>query len=206
MVFGLDEVTGSNNEYIYKLSSRVIKLFNNTWIYIYPRSRKFVFDNGSEFKLYFTPVLKDYDLKPVYMTLKNPQDNDLVERVHQVIYYMLIHKDIDNKLFDYIQIWGEALAFIAWAIRYYNHRNIGDTPGQAVFVRYMKFNLASVLDWKVITNKKYQQVNIIYNIRKNSRPLIHDYAIGDIVYVNMTEIYHKLGYNKYRVYRITKVF
>ena len=102
MVFGLDEVTGSNNEYIYKLSSRVIKLFNNTWIYIYPRSRKFVFDNGSEFKLYFTPVLKDYDLKPVYMTLKNPQDNDLVERVHQVIYYMLINKDIDNKLFDYI--------------------------------------------------------------------------------------------------------
>ena len=35
---------------------------------------------------------------------------------------------------------------------------------------------------------------------------MHDYAMGNRVYVEMTGIYHKLDYNKQGPYRITKVF
>ena len=46
----LNEVTGGNHEYLDKSSARVRQLFNDKWLSIYPRPRKVVFDNGSEFK------------------------------------------------------------------------------------------------------------------------------------------------------------
>ena len=79
--------------------------------------------------------------------IKNPQGNTPVERVHQVILNILVTKDLDNKVFDYIDPWGETLIPIAWAIRDTYHINIMATPVQAVFGRDMLFNLASVVDW-----------------------------------------------------------
>ena len=49
-MFDLDEVTAGNDEYIDKSSARYIQIFNNIWICRYPRPRKVVFDNGSDFK------------------------------------------------------------------------------------------------------------------------------------------------------------
>ena len=100
-----------------------------------------MFDNGSKFKRDFTPLLKDFDIKSVLTSVKNPQANAPVELLHQVILNMLVTKDLDNKVFDYIDPWCENLAYIAWTIRYYYHRTIISTPGQDVFVRDMLFNL-----------------------------------------------------------------
>ena len=68
-----------------------------------------------------------------------------MEWVHKVILNMLVTKDFDNKVFDYIYTWGEALAYIAWAIRISYHHTIMATPGQDVFGREMIFNLAPVV-------------------------------------------------------------
>ena len=144
--FDLDEVTAGNGEYIYKSYARVSQLFDNTWIYRYPRPRKVVFDNISKFKLDFTPLINDFDIKPVLMIVKNPEDNTSMERLHQVILNILVTRDIDNKVFDHIDPWSETLAYIAWAIRSSFHRTIMATPGQAVFGRDMASNLASALD------------------------------------------------------------
>ena len=48
--FDLEEVTLGNDEHIDKSSARVSHLFNNTWLWRYPRPHKVVVDNGSEFK------------------------------------------------------------------------------------------------------------------------------------------------------------
>ena len=106
-----------------------------------------MFDNGSEFKLNFTNFLNDFDNKPVLTKIKNPQANDPVEQAHQVILYMLVKKDIDNKVFDYIYQWGETLEYITWEIRDSYHRTIQDTPDQHVFGRDMILNLASFIYW-----------------------------------------------------------
>ena len=63
--FDLEEVTIGNDEYINKSTARVSQLFNNTWLCRYPHQRKIVFDNSSEFKQDFTPLLKEFDIKPV---------------------------------------------------------------------------------------------------------------------------------------------
>ena len=108
---------------------------------------------------------------------------------------MLVIKDLDNKVFDYIDPWGENLASIAWSIRASYHRTIQATPGQAIFGKDMIFNLTSIVDWCVITAVKQRQVDI-NNDRDNARRITHDYAIDGLVYVEMTGIYHKLDYNK----------
>ena len=67
---------------------------------------------------------------------------------------MLVTKDLNNKVFEYIDPSGENLASIAWAIRASYHCTIMATPGQAGFGRDMLFNLASVLNWRVATAEK----------------------------------------------------
>ena len=78
-------------------------------------------------------------------------------------------------------------------------------PCQDVFGKDMIFNLASVVDWRVVTVAKQRQIDID-NFRENAKWVSHDYAIGDWVYVEMTGIYQKLDYNKQGPYRITEVF
>ena len=64
------------------------------------------------------------------------------------------------------------------------------TPGQSVFRRYILFRLASLIDWRVVSTKNLRQEEID-NLRGNARRVTHDYAIGDRVYVEITDIYRK---------------
>ena len=104
-----------------------------------------MFDNRSYFKQNFTPLLKDFDIKPILTSVKNPQYKATVEQIHQVILNILVSKDLDNKVFDHIDTWGETLASISRAIRASYHRTIVATPVQAVFGRDMLFNLSPIV-------------------------------------------------------------
>ena len=67
----------------------------NTLLRRYLCTRQVLFNNRSELKRYFTPLIKDFDIKPVLTSVKKTQANALVERLHQVILNMLITKDLD---------------------------------------------------------------------------------------------------------------
>ena len=90
-------------------------------------------DNVYEFKLDFTSLLKYFDIKPVLTTIKNPQADAPIDRVHQVILNMPVTKDIDNKCLDYIYTWGETLASIVWVIKASYYHTIHATSGQSGF-------------------------------------------------------------------------
>ena len=162
-------------------------------------------DNGYDFKWNFTPLLKDFDIRPVLIPVKIPQANAPVDQLHKEILNMLVTKDIDNNVFDHIYPWGETLAYIAWTIRASYHSTIMATPGQSFFGRDTLFNLVSVLDWRVVTSVKQHQVDID-NVRGNSRQVTHEYAIAYLFYAEMTGIYRKLDYRKQKPNRITEVF
>ena len=100
--------------------------------------------------------------------------------MHQAILNILVTRYLANKIFDYIDPWVETLEYIAWVIMSSYHCTMQATPGQSVFVRNMIFNLASVLDWRVITAGKQQQVNIDI-VPENARQVTHDCSIGDLV-------------------------
>ena len=67
-------------------------------------------------------------------------------------------------------------------MRYYYRLTIIPTPGQAVFGIEILFSLVSVVDWKVLTSMKQQQLDID-NVKENSRQVTHDYEIVNIFYV-----------------------
>ena len=74
--------------------------------------------------------------------------------MHQVILNIIVTKYLDNKIFDHIDPWGETLESIAWAIIYFYHCNIMFTPVQALFGKYIIFNLVSVVSLRVIITAK----------------------------------------------------
>ena len=73
---------------------------------------------------------------------------------------MLVAKGLDNRVFDYIDPWGETLVYIAWVVQSSYQRTFGSTLVQAVFGRDMIFNLGSLVNSKFITAKKQQKVEI----------------------------------------------
>ena len=123
-------------------------------------------------------MLKKFDIKPILTSVKNPQANAPVDRVHQIISNMIVTKGLDDKVFDLIYLLGVTLASIVWVIMDSCRHIIMVTPGQSVFGRDMLFNLASIIDWRVVTTTRNLQVDID-SVRENARQVTHDYAIGD---------------------------
>ena len=73
-----------------------------------------LFYNGSKFKQDLTTLINNSQNKPVCTTVNNSQYNDIVYRMHEVINNMLVTKDLDIKVSEYIYTWGETLSYIAW--------------------------------------------------------------------------------------------
>jgi hypothetical protein len=118
---------------------------------------------------------------------------------------MIRTKDLKNRVFDYIDPWGEILSSIAWAIRASYHSTLGATPAQLVFGRDMIFNMKTIIDWRTITARKQKQI-LKDNLRENKGRIDHQYSVGDKVYLHPTGIQRKLETQKKGPYRITHVY
>ena len=188
-----------------KNSARISQIFNNTWLSRYPRPQKVIFDNGNEFKKDFLPLLKDFAIKPTPTTIKNPQANAILERVHQVLGDMLHTKNLQSYDFDDIDPWGELLASVAWAIRSTHHTTLQASPAQLVFSRDMMLNIKFIADWEAIRLRKQKQVNKDTE-KENSLRVDHDYAVGDNVLITNKDIDRKLNCPTKGPYEIIQVY
>ena len=61
--------------------------------------------------------------------------------MHQIIYNMLVTKDPERNLFEYICPWIEILASIAYEIKDSYPRTLVFMPGLSVYVKDVLFNL-----------------------------------------------------------------
>jgi hypothetical protein len=78
-----------------KTSERIAWLVNKTWLNRYPRCHYILYNNGSEFKLNFEYLCETYGIKRKPTTMKNPQGNAILERLHQVLAQMLHISELD---------------------------------------------------------------------------------------------------------------
>ena len=202
--YDAEGIKNGNQDLIDKTSARISKLFNNTWLCRYPRPREVIFDNGSEFKKNFVVLLKDFDIKPKVTTVENPQGNSPVERIHQVVHNMIKTHELDDYVFDYIDPWGEILSSVVWAIRASYHSTLQATPAQLVFGRDMLFNIRKVINWKLITDRKREQVRRD-NDRENSQRIPHEYQIGDKVVRLKRGIKRKYSKHKSEPYQVREI-
>ena len=66
-----------------KESRTVSQLFDTHWFCRYPRPRKVIHDNGTEFKGYkFQDMYSSYGVRLQPTTVKNPRSNLVAERIH----------------------------------------------------------------------------------------------------------------------------
>ena len=79
-----------------KSSTQVSCLFNKKWLSRYPRAKYIVYDNGSKFKLHFAVLCKSYQIKRKPTSVKNPQANSMLERIHGVLSNMMRTADLDK--------------------------------------------------------------------------------------------------------------
>ena len=100
-----------------KSSARISQIFNEVWMPRYYRPRKLIFYSGSELNRNLIPLLKYFSDKPTCTTIKNSQENSILERIHQVVGSMFNTKDMANVTFGAVSLWRNILETIVYAGR-----------------------------------------------------------------------------------------
>ena len=187
-----------------KSSAAVSQLFNKSWLSRYPRSKFIIFDNGSEFKLHFKSLCDSYGLKRKNTTIKNPQANAILERIHAVIADMIRTSGIDMQETCTPQMVDELLTNIAWAVRSTYHTVLKTTPGAAIFGRDMLYDIPYLADWNQIGKRRQTLVDQSC-AKTNKRRIDFDYAVGQKVLLTKHGILRKVEDKNKGPYLITQV-
>jgi hypothetical protein len=133
-----------------KTSAQISNLVHKCWFSRYPRCCYMIYNNDSEFKLYLRNLCKTYGVKHKPASIKNPQANAILERIHTVFTNMLRTAKLNMaKLVNTSDI-NIFLADAAWAICSTHHRVLKASSGTAIFGRDMLFEILFIADWKII--------------------------------------------------------
>ena len=180
----IDPATGwfEIHQYDDKRSITVANITEQEWFSRYPWPTQITFDRGSEFigKDFQTMIKNDYGIKGKPITVRNPQANAIVERVHQVIGNIIRTFELEDNYLDEEDPWKGILSATAFAVRSTFHTTLQTTPGQLVFGRDMIFNIFHTANWEYIKQRKQKIINL-NNARENSKCIPHVYQIGDQV-------------------------
>ena len=160
------------------------------WFCRYPRPVEVVYDNGSEFKLYFHHLLDEYGVEKKPTTVKNPQANGILERAHQTFGNMLRTSELDMANSVTPESVEEFLDNAAWAIRSTHHTVLNSSPGAAIFGKDMLFNIPFIADWSKIGEFRRAQSKRNTD-RENAQRSDFDYALGGLVLVRKDGILRK---------------
>ena len=156
----------------------------------YPCPIEIIYDNGSEFKLYFRELCDPYSIKRKPTTVKNPRANAVLERVHGVFGDMMRTAGLDMSETVNDEMVDSFIDAAAWAIRSTHHTVLGMSPGAAVFGRDMLFDIPHLADWKAIGERRQHLVSQ-NNLRENSKRVDYDWAVGDKCLLSQDETQQK---------------
>jgi hypothetical protein len=173
-----------------KSSAQIAKLFNKQWLSRYPRAKTIVYDNGSEFKLYFEELCDSYNLKRKPTSVKNPQANAILERIHGVLGDMMRTSGLDMADTVTPDDVDQFLTDAAWAIRSTYHTVLKSSPGAAIFGRDMLFDIPYLADWNAIGRRRQNLVD--HNAAlENAKRVDYDYVVGQKVILRKDGILRK---------------
>jgi hypothetical protein len=87
-----------------KTALNVALILENEWFCRYSHPTYCIFDNGTEFGFEFLDLLLSYGITPKPTSIKNPQANAIVERVHQTIADSIRVQGLENKQVSHEQL------------------------------------------------------------------------------------------------------
>ena len=176
----IDPATGwfEIHQYDDKRSITVANIAEQEWFSRYPWPTQVTYDRGSEFigKDFQNMIKQDYGVKGKPITVRNPQANAIVERVHQVIGNIIRTFELEDNYLDEEDPWKGILSATAFAVRSTFHTTLHNSPGQLVFGRDMIFNIKHTANWEYIRQRKQKIINQ-NNERENSKRHAHTYKV-----------------------------
>lgn len=162
-----------------KRADYIANIVETTWLTRYPWPTQLVFDRGTEFMAEFAKmVVNDYGIKRKPITVRNPQANAIIERVHQTIGNMIRTFSVENMELDETDPWSGVLAATMFAIRATMHTTTQATPSQLVFGRDAILNTTFEANWKFIKDRK-QKIIKKNNMQENKKRTAHEYQVHD---------------------------
>jgi hypothetical protein len=156
----------------------------------YPRCCYIIYDNGSEIKLNFECLCETHGIKRKPTTIKNPQANAILERLHQVLGQMLRTSELNMAETITPDDVDGFLDNTAWAICSTYHTTLKASPGVVIFGRNMLFDIPFIADWNRIGDYRQRQTDLS-TARKNSKRVAYDYKVGNKVLLTQEGILRK---------------
>ena len=191
-----------------KTSANITQQFTNTWLSRYPWPVQVIHDNGSKFIGHeFQDMLRQFGITAKPTTVKNPQSNAIVERLHKTmadILCVMMHVSPPNNKEETTNMIDNALSTVVHASRCSVNHTMNTSPGAILFNRDMMTNIPLISNLLAIGNRRQQLVD--ENVRRvNAKRIQHNYTIGNCVkFVNYNP--NKLDSRTHRPYRIVRVF
>ncbi len=149
-----------------------------------------IYDNGSKFKLHFRDLCKTYGIKRKPTSIKNPQANAILERIHAVFTNMLRTAELDMAESVNASDIDIFLADAAWAICSTHHTVLKASPGAANSDVICFFDIPLIADWKTIGEHR-QRITDHNTDRKNRGRIDYDYKVGQKILVRNEGILRK---------------
>jgi hypothetical protein len=160
------------------------------WLSRYPRCHYIIYNSGSEFKLNFEYLCETYGIKRKPTTIKNPQTNAILERLHQVLGQMLCTSELDMAKTITPDDVNVFLDNAAWAICSIYHTVLKASPSATILGRDMLFDIPFIADWNKIGDYRQHQTNLS-TAHKNSKQVDYDYKVGDKILLTQEGILRK---------------
>jgi hypothetical protein len=110
-------------------------------------------------------------------SVKNPQANAILERIHGVLGNMLCTSELDMAESVKASDIDVFLSDAAWAVCSTYHTVLKVSPGAAIFGRDMLFDIPFIADWQKIGEYR-QRLTDLSNARKNKGRIDYDYEVG----------------------------
>eukprot|EP00956_Cyclotella_meneghiniana_P028463 scaffold66238_cov43-Cyclotella_meneghiniana.AAC.10 len=123
-------------------------------------------------------------------SVKNPQGNAILERIHQTFAVMMRTAELDMAdSVDESDI-EDFLDNASWALRSTYHTVLKASPGAAIFGRDMMFDVPFLADWNKIGDYRQRQTDR-NTARENKARVDWDYKVGDKVLLRKEGILRK---------------
>ncbi len=156
-----------------KSSAQITNLVYKTWFSRYPRWGYMIYNNGSKFKLHFQSLCNTYGIKHQLTSVKNPQANAILERIHAVLGKMLHTSKLNMAEMVKGSDIDILLSDTAWAVCSSYHTVLKVSPGAAIFGRDMLFAIPFIADWQKIGEHR-QRLSNLNNARENKGRIDYD--------------------------------
>jgi hypothetical protein len=139
-----------------------------------------MYNNGGEFKLHFQSLCDTYGIKRKQTSVKNPQVNAILERIHGVLWNMLRTSKLDMAELVKASDINIFLSDAARAVCSTYHTVLKASPGAAIFGRDMLFDVPFIADLQKIVEYR-QQLTDLGNARENKGRIDYGYEVGQKV-------------------------